>query len=73
MLKLFHDEPEEQKLWESLASNECPNCKTTRQLAVTAEGGIAFNVQCLECHALFWMTPMREFGAKRLNKSSATH
>jgi hypothetical protein len=59
---------EEEKLWDSLANNQCPNCKTVRQIVVTAEGGVALNVQCLQCKAKYWMAPVRELGASRIEE-----
>lgn len=56
----------EEKLWDVLVTDTCPDCKTDKTLGVVATGGIAFNVRCFSCNSLFWMTPERYFGAKKM-------
>jgi len=68
MLRISKENAEE-KLWDTLAANQCPNCKASHQIVVTAEGGASLNVQCIKCKARYWMGPVREFGATRIEES----
>jgi hypothetical protein len=55
-----------EKLWDTIASQTCPNCSSKNTLHVTAEGGIAQNVACSECDSRYWISPIREFGAQKI-------
>ena len=47
-----------------LNNGKCPDCGG--QLYITARGGEAMNLECGECHTLFWAAPL--FPAKRMLK-----
>ena len=57
----------EGKMWDAIASNHCPDCKAKGRVGVVATGGLALNVRCFNCNVLFWVTPERVFGVKRLD------
>lgn len=50
--------------WDLLANRTCPNCRTKGQIGVIAEGGLAFNCKCDQCQAVYWATPLRDFGSE---------
>jgi phage FluMu protein Com len=61
---------EEMRIWDKIANKRCPDCSSLNQLGVVATGGIALNIRCFACNSLFWASPERAFGAKRLQSGS---
>jgi transcription elongation factor Elf1 len=55
-----------EQLWDTIASQTCPECSSKNTLCVTAEGGMAQNVACKECDSRYWISPIREFGAQKI-------
>ncbi len=55
-----------EQLWDTIASQTCPECSSKNTLCVTAEGGMAQNVACSKCDSRYWISPIREFGAQKI-------
>lgn len=65
-IKPTAEEEENFKLFDLLADSVCPKCRTQRQITTVARGGVSMNVQCQQCYTKYWMSPIREFGAREI-------
>jgi uncharacterized metal-binding protein (TIGR02443 family) len=54
------------KLWDTIASQTCPNCSSKNTLHVTAEEGVVQTVACSECDSRYLVCLIREFGAQKI-------
>lgn len=56
------------EIFNHIASDICPNCKTEETLFVAARGGEAMNVRCSACDSLYWVSPIKQFGAYKIKE-----
>ena len=55
-----------EKLWDTIASQTCPNCSSKNTLHVIAQEGVVQTVACSECDSRYWVCLIREFGAQKI-------
>lgn len=54
------------KLWASLALDTCPECGS-HGLILQSQAELAAILTCPECHSKYWISPIRNRGAWKIN------
>lgn len=50
--------------WEDIQYlRKCPECGSNDSILPGHRGGVAQNIKCSVCHMVFWISPIRSFGA----------
>jgi len=64
------EDPEEKELriFDCIASGHCPECRAKDSMLKGPSGGMAMNIKCAGCGSVYWITPIRGFGAKLLRQ-----
>lgn len=56
------------KIFDDIASDICPNCNLQETLFLAARGGEAMNIRCSACDSLYWVSPIKQFGAYEIKE-----